>query len=151
MRPGILSLYQRVEQHLGKRELTLLTRNQIAPLVAEQVPQCPVNSISRGDGAVLFINGRIRNYGDLVELVQDSKSCTSFVSGDDTVAVMFQPSVLGNLPSTASREAYINLYRSKAAEFSAVETSAILYDYCWEIMADIEPAIEQDFKFLGLQ
>jgi len=151
MRPGILPLYQRVEQHLGKKELTLLTRNQIAPLVAEQVPQCPVNSISRGDGAVLFLNGRIRNFGDLAKLVQDSKSCTSFVNGTDTVAVLFQPSVLGNLPSTASWQEYIDLYRSKAAEFTAVETSATLYNYCWEIMADIEPAIEQDFKFLGLQ
>ena len=102
----------------------MLTRNQIAPLVAEQVPRCPVNSINRGDGAVLFINGRIRNHGDLAKLVQDSKPCASFVNGGDTVAVMFQPSVLGNLPSTASWEAYIDLYRSKAAEFSAIRTES---------------------------
>jgi len=151
MRPGILPLYQRVEQHFRKSKLTLLTRNQIAPLVAGQLPQCPVNSISRGDGAVLFINGRIRNYGDLAKLAQDSDSCTSFVNGGETIAVLFQPSVLGSIPSTAPSQAYIDLYRSKAAEFSAVETSAVLYDYCWEIMADIELAIEQDFKFLGLQ
>jgi UDP-N-acetylglucosamine diphosphorylase/glucosamine-1-phosphate N-acetyltransferase len=151
MRPGILPLYQRVEQHFGKADLTLLSRNQIAPLLAEQVSQCPVNTISRGDGAVLFINGRIRNYGDLAKLAQDSDSCTSFVNGGETVAVLFQPSVLGSIPSTAPSQAYTDLYRSKATEFSTVETSAVLYNYCWEIMADIKPAIEQDFKSLGLQ
>jgi UDP-N-acetylglucosamine diphosphorylase/glucosamine-1-phosphate N-acetyltransferase len=148
LRAGIVPLFKRIERYFSGASICLAARNQIAPLVAEKHPDFPVNLIKRGDEGVLFVNGRIRHYGDLPKQVKECKLTTVFKNDVETVAVLFQRDCVTSVPKLATPEEYVRLFQSEGEDILEFETTATLYNHSWEIMADIEAEIIADFDFL---
>jgi UDP-N-acetylglucosamine diphosphorylase/glucosamine-1-phosphate N-acetyltransferase len=148
LRAGIVPLFRRFERYFSADSVCLVSRDQIAPLLAETFRDHPVNIIKRGETDVLFINGRIRSYGDLPELAGQSRLSTIFTSNDEVAAVLFKVESLKAFPEIATQKEFQELYHRESANIPRSKTTATLYSYCWEIMADIEPEITADFEYL---
>ncbi|MBD3258829.1 hypothetical protein GF377_10375, partial [candidate division GN15 bacterium] len=74
MRAGIVPLFKRVAWHFPGAPICLASRFDLSGLVAAEHRDYPVNIVQRGDNhAVLFVNGRLRDFGDLPKLVKDSR------------------------------------------------------------------------------
>lgn len=148
LRAGIAPLLKRSERHLHADSLCLVARNQVAPLLTETVREYPVNIIKQRGADVLFINGRIRSYGDLPELADQSRLSTVFTSNNEVAAVMFKAEALKAFPQIATQKEFQELYHRESGYFLRSKTRATLYSYCWEIMADIASEITADFEYL---
>ncbi|MFH1687223.1 MAG: putative sugar nucleotidyl transferase, partial [bacterium] len=148
LRSGILPLYKRIPKFFAGVEVSLICREEIAPMMAEQEPDCPVNILKRAQGHVLLLNGRLRHPGDLPAQLSKARIGTVFTVGHDIAAVYLDEHLLSDIPSLATPEHYARLLADETTELTTHETTARLYNYCWELMADIEPEIEADFEFL---
>lgn len=148
LRAGIVPLFQRIERYFHEASICLTARDQVAPLVSEIFGEYPVNIIKRGEGDILFVNGRIRRYGDLLKLIREARLSTVFASQDETVAVLFKAESLKEFPSISTQKEYQEVFQKDFAYFLRSETTATLYNYCWDIMADIEMEIHADFEHL---
>ena len=150
LRPGIFPLYQKVTQHFKFDSLFFQARDQLAPLVAEQEKDYPVNMLRKGDGNVLFLNGRVKDYGNLPELVKQAKLTTLFQNKDtgELVAILFHRESIENIPALATSENYLERFTQERSTIPEFETTATLYNYCWDFVNDIDRAIEDDFKYL---
>jgi UDP-N-acetylglucosamine diphosphorylase/glucosamine-1-phosphate N-acetyltransferase len=148
LRAGITPLVERVRRYFGDVEIALTAREQVAPLVTEASSDYPVNILKKPDGAVLFLNGRVRDYGDLPDLVKGARVSTIFRNGDETVAVYLDRVLLEKAPSVGTQVEYQDVFNQQTHLLASAETRATLYNYCWEIMADIEKEIEADFEYL---
>ena len=75
-------------------------RDQLAGFLAESEREYPVNIVKRGDyDDVLFVNGRLRNYANLPELVKRSSiSCQFLTTTGELAAVYLNRNDLGALP-----------------------------------------------------
>ena len=107
LRPGILPLFERARHHLEVGNLSIGCRDSVASIVAASYPECPVNIVKRDDSDVLFVNGRIRTWGDLVALVRTSKVSTVFKSGAETVGVFLRSEHMGKGPTIRDTGQYV--------------------------------------------
>lgn len=149
LRAGILPLFGRVQRFFPQVEISFVAREAISPYLAEQFRQYPVNMIKRSEGIdVLFVNGRIRDYGDLPKLVRDSRLSTVFKQGQETVAMLYKMETLTSIPAMATPDMYVAAFEKVKAELPNFQTTATLYGHLWDIMADIEPEIAADFALL---
>jgi len=148
LRAGIAPLFKRIERQFKADSACLIARDQIAPLLSETFGDYPVNIIKHCEGDVLFVNGRVRDYGDLIELVDQSKISTIFANGEKIAAVLFKAESLKEFPTISTQKEYQELFNRESQSLPRSETSATLYKYCWDIMADIEPGIIADFELL---
>ena len=148
LRAGIVPLFKRFERHFQADHLCLSCRDQIAPLLAETFRDFPVNIIKRGDGDVLLLNGRLRDYGDLPQKTEQAQYSSVFTSGKSVVAVLYKAKALKSFPAVATQKEYLELYQQLAADLFYAATTATLYDYCWEIMADVETEVVADYEHL---
>lgn len=149
LRAGIVPLYKRARRYFADAEFCFTAREQVSPLLAESYRDIPVNIIKKPEGDLLFLNGRLRDYGDLPELVAKATTSSGFRVGDETVAVLFKEKLLRHVPPVATQRAYQETYSEESSQISFQGTTATLYDYCWQIMADIEKEVAGDF--LNLQ
>lgn len=148
LRAGILPLFNRVDRYFKYDHLAFLTRYQLAAFTAEQYREYPVNIIKKGDGEVLFINGRIRDYGDLPKLVREAKLSTIFKNRGETVAILFKQESIKKIPAVATVEEYLRALKEDSDNIPDLETTAVLYSHLWELVNDIEKEITADFEFL---
>jgi len=148
LRAGIVPLFRRSERYFSAGSVCLVGRNQIAPLLAETFRDYPVNIIKRQEADVLFINGRIRSYGDLPKLASQSTLSAVFTCNNEVVAVLFKAESLKAFPEIATQKEFQELYRKESSNFLHSRTTATLYRYCWDIMADIGSEITDDFEYL---
>ncbi|MCP4684005.1 MAG: hypothetical protein GY867_01030 [bacterium] len=149
MRSGILPLYQRAQRFFDKAEFSLAARHNLAGLIAAQVREYPVNIIKREEeGEVLFLSGRIRDFGDLPRLVHESRISTAFRNDGEVVGVLFKKNSLANVPPLATQNEYMSAFRDPQNSFPDCNTSATLYGYPWELVADIGSEIAADFAHL---
>ncbi|MEW5993651.1 MAG: putative sugar nucleotidyl transferase [Candidatus Zixiibacteriota bacterium] len=147
LRPGILSLLERIRHRFPEDDLCLAARGQLAPLVAQTFREYPVNIVKRKSGETLFLNGRMRSFGNLPEVVRRSRISTLVqTKSGDTAAVLFKEVDLNSLPEVATPADYVQLHRKLVKEMPPSETSATLYDYIWDLIPDIENAISEDFE-----
>jgi UDP-N-acetylglucosamine diphosphorylase/glucosamine-1-phosphate N-acetyltransferase len=147
MRAGIVPLFRRAERHFDASDVCFAARNQIAPLLAGEYPDHPVNILKREGDDMLFINGRIREYGDLAKQVEGTRLSTRFMSpSGETVAVLFKLDPKSSVGRLATPADYINYFGVARNNFADFDTSATLYSYTWEIMADIEREIVADYN-----
>lgn len=145
LRPGVLPLFRRVERYFKEVHICLAARDAVSSLVAEQHRDYPVNMLKRGENDdVLFLNGRIREFGDLPKLVTQARLSTRFRNGDQTVAVLFRSSSLSQFPRIAMPIDYHKLYKEEGDDVPDLATDATLYERCWQVMADIEHEITAD-------
>ncbi len=148
LRAGIVSLYKRARQYFADAEFCFTAREQVSPLLAESYRDIPVSIIKKPEGDILFLNGRLRDYGNLPELMMQAEGSTGFRVGEETVAVLFKGKLLRHVPPVATQRQYQETYGEESSQISFQETTATLYDYCWQIMADIEKEIVSDFALL---
>ena len=146
MRAGIVPLFERYKRHFPDAVVSFSARDSIAPLLAEQYRDYPVGLIKRGEGEVLFVNSRIRSYGDLLKLVNESRLTTVFKNGEDTVAVLFKRDTCASIPPIATPKDYWDRFVVERQDIPDFDTTATVYHYPWDIMADIEPEISKDFE-----
>jgi len=148
LRAGIVPLYKRSRRHFGDAEICFCARDQIAPFLAEAYKDIPVNIVKKGEGDVLFLNGRIRDYGDLFDQVIRATASTGFRVGDELAAMLFKEDLTKAVPAVATQREYQEQYTLNVSSIPFVGTTATLYDYCWHIMSDIEKEIVSDFAIL---
>lgn len=150
LRPGITPLFQRIERAFSGCTISLLCRHQIAPLLAEQVREYPINIIKRpaSGGDVLFINGRIRDFGDLPKLVSESRLSTVFKNNGETVGLLLNAEALDTAPPIATQVEYLKIVQAEQGDIADFDTTSTLYHYLWEVMADIEAKVCEDFDTL---
>ncbi len=148
LRAGIMPLYKRSQKYFPDSTVTLTCRNDLAPVLCEQIKDVPINIIKKYDAPILFLNGRIRDYGDLPKLISKAKDSTAYYSNDELAAVYLSSETLNQLPQIATINEYNQFFDSHKENIIDFHTTATLYNYCWELMADVEKEIIDDFKWL---
>ncbi len=148
MRPGILPLFERARISFPDAKISLAARNQLSATVSGASREYPVNILKREDGDVLFINGRIRDYGNLATLVNNTPIGTRFMNNGDVVAVLFPEDLAKEMPSISTPEQFHDKYNAIASTFADFDTTASLYNRTWELVADLENKIAADFKYI---
>jgi UDP-N-acetylglucosamine diphosphorylase/glucosamine-1-phosphate N-acetyltransferase len=146
LRAGIYPLFRRAAWYFPESDISFAARDQIGPLIAEQHHDFPLGMIQRNYEDVLFLNGRIRKFGNLAQLVAESRLTTVFHNGDETVGVIFKRESVESIPKLATPKEYLDQFQAERKDIPDFETSATLYHYPWEIMADIEAEIVRDFE-----
>ncbi|HUV30287.1 MAG TPA: putative sugar nucleotidyl transferase [Acidobacteriota bacterium] len=149
LRAGIVPLFERAHRHFDGAEFCLIARNSLAPLVAGRVRDLPVNIVKRGEGDVLFLNGRVRDFGNLAALIPGTRLSTVFINRGETIAVLFKSESVEVLPPIVTQKEFVDLYRAQRSNMADFETTATLYQYPWNLVEDIEARLEQDFDFLS--
>ncbi len=149
LRPGILELFKRANRYFADAAIVFSCRNQIAPLVAESYSDYPVNIVKHNDTDVLFINGRVKDWGNLAEQVLAARlsSCFETKSGE-ICAVLFKTESLETVGPIATQQEYQELYVREAQHLARITTTVSMYNYIWDVVADIQTAVESDFKVL---
>ncbi|UCC44212.1 MAG: hypothetical protein JSU65_14055 [Candidatus Zixiibacteriota bacterium] len=148
MRSGIMSLHQRAGCFFDTVHVCLASRKVLAPVIGEQARDYPVNIVKRGEGDVLFLNGRMRDIGDLPQLVSEAQLSTRFSNGGETVAVLFKRDTINSMPSIVTPEQFVERFNSAADNIADQETKAALYDFCWDFVEDIDTMIRADYDRL---
>lgn len=148
MRAGIFPQYERIRRILGAQAMSFICRNQVAPVLAEQVPDYPVNIVKRGDSDVLFVNGRIRSFGDLPRLLADDRYTRGFESDGQLVAMLLKADMLKELSPVASHEDYIRFLSKEDESIPRHTTTASLYRHAWEFVDDVKFSVTSDFRVL---
>lgn len=149
LRSGILPLYKRVQRFFPGAQVSLICREEVAPLMAQQEPDFPINILKRNSGDVLMVNGRLRDPGDLSQLADSAQLSTVFRSDKEIAAILLKDFSLGEIPSLATPSDYLSLLNDQKTELLSHETTAQLYSYCWDLVADIDQEIKADFEFLN--
>lgn len=148
LRAGIFSQVERIRRALRADRVTLLSRNQIGPLLSEQVPDFPVNIVKRGDDDLLLVNGRIRGFGDLVEKLVDERHTRGYEMDGQVVALLLKADQLKALPPVATNEDYGRFLAEERESIPRHSTSATLYRYPWQFVEDIDRAVTAEFRTL---
>ncbi len=149
LRPGVLPLFRQVEKFLPGEPISLAAREQVSALLSENYRDYPVNIIKREKGQeVLFLNGRIRSFGDLPKLIRESRLSTTFKNGGRTVAVLFKMESLSSIPGVATPRQYAEEFDRLRPDIPDLDTTATLYDHCWDMVNDIDRAVSEDIGFL---
>lgn len=153
LRAGIVPLFRRAHRYFPDARLVLLTRDDISELTGHTYPNVPVNIIKRNEGEdVLFVNGRIRSWGDLVPQMRGARLSTRFLNDkSETVAVLFRAPLVNHTSKVTTAAEYVQVYEREAANFLDLNTTATLYQYLWDIVTDIDEEIAEDFQRLDLR
>ncbi len=150
LRTGVLSLCHRLSRQFEHDVVGFVTRDQISAVVAQRYREHPTNIIKKGDGPILFLNGRIRDCGDLVKQVAEARFSTVFRESEtgDAVALLLLADNLSSFPTVATQAEYMNLFQAQKSNVMEFDTTASLYNFSWELMADIEARIVDDVAML---
>ena len=146
LRAGILPLFARSSRYFPEATTVLCCRTGLAGVLAEQYRHFPINIIKKDDSFVLLINGRIRQYGNLAQLVAQARISTRFTSDGTTVAVLLKEDSLKAIPAICTVDDYIQQINNEGQGIAQYDTTASLYRYLWEIMADVESEVTADFR-----
>ncbi|MBU8934809.1 MAG: hypothetical protein KOO62_12535 [candidate division Zixibacteria bacterium] len=149
LRTGMQELFKQVARNFPDMDVAFACRSQVAPLVRETCPDIPVNTIDASAGELLFVNGRIRELGDLVEQVGQVDVFTRFVTSDnEVVAILYKPDLSRSLCVSKTPAQFDELAKENANAIETVKTTSTLYRHAWDMIADIENSITTDFGYL---
>ena len=154
LRTGIFPNFELVRRAFEGASLTFASRDHIAPIIAHQHKDIPVNMVSREHEAttdVLFVNGRIKSLGNLVEQVNKSILPAAYGSDGELAAVLFKAEMLQSIPKLGTPRDYFELFQKARTDIADFECNAELYQYPWEIVANITSAVRFDFELLRSQ
>ena len=153
MRAGILSLFEKCKIMFPDTYIGFIVRDQLSQLIARQYPENPVNIIKKGNKGILLLNGRIKNLGDLLDNIKESsKSCIFVNNKNEVIGALFRSGSIETVPPVATFIEYSNHFKTSLDNFDRVEVSVELYNYSWDVMADISKQIKFDyFKFPELR
>ncbi|HOP07046.1 MAG TPA: putative sugar nucleotidyl transferase [candidate division Zixibacteria bacterium] len=146
LRAGIGQLFERALTKFKADGLALACRNHLAPLVADEQRDYPVNIIKRGDGDLLLLNGRLRSYGNLPQLVKEARVSTRFFAGDEVAAVFLTMVALKDAPPIGTPDQFAAVVENEGEQVTPQMTTATLYNHLWDIVGDVEHRVTEDFR-----
>ncbi len=149
MRAGILPVYKKIQNWFKAETFGFICREQLALDLAKKYPDFPVNIIKKGDEALLLLNGRVAKLGDLADKINSCKTSSYFLDKNNEIAaVLFKYSSMETFPAVATGNDYLELFKSQKNNLTSIPTTAVMYNYNWEIMADIHESIKSDYELL---
>jgi len=150
MRAGILPLFRRAERYFEQPNICLAARSMLSAIVGAEFRDYPVNIIKREESqTLLFLNGRLRDYGNLADTIASARLITRLVTYDgETAGVVFPYESCGRIPALATQEEYRVVFEAARDDLAEIDTTATLYQRCWELIEDIDREITADFAFL---
>ncbi|MDF1544951.1 MAG: putative sugar nucleotidyl transferase [bacterium] len=148
LRSGMYGNHKRIARRFEAEIVGLACREQLATAVARKITDLPVNIVKRDTDRVLFVNGRLREPGDIASLVEKSKQSCLFRSADSSqvVAVLLRSELIAALPAVTTPAEYADFVRNAGEEITEFETSATLFEYCWDFVDEIGNSVVQDFE-----
>ncbi len=148
LRAGMIELFRRHNPLNDNSRVILTCRESLAQIVSKNY-DFPVNIIKRDESHVLFVNGRLKDWGDLASTLKQTNISTQFVtSKGETVAVLFRKELQGSLPPMITPKDFQYLYEKDCDMIPVTTTTASMYNYCWELVADLHEALTSDFECL---
>jgi len=145
LRAGMAELFRRHNPLNDDSRVILTCRESLAQIVSKNY-DFPVNIIKRDESHVLFVNGRLKDWGDLASTLKQTNISTQFVtSKGETVAVLFRKELQGSLPPMITPKDFQYLYEKDCDMIPVTTTTASMYNYCWELVADLHEALTSDF------
>lgn len=147
LRAGVVPLCERARRYFEKAEFVFCCRDHLAKSLAITEKNYPVNIIKKTQADILFLNGRIRDYGDLPKLILESRISTIYQNNNETIALLLKNDVVRNMPAVATPTDYTQLVNKEGEDIPDFHTTATLYNYIWEIMGDVEKEIVADVEF----
>jgi len=148
LRPGIEPLCKKVKRFFPEAKIVYLARDIVSAMVGDEHRDTPVNIIKRGDGHILFLNGRVRDYGDLPKLVKESRLSTVFQNGSEKIGLLLMQDSISSVSALATITEYMDIFKKENEIIPDFDTTATLYGYCWEIVEDIEKCIIEDYNLM---
>ncbi len=148
LRAGIVPLYMKCRRYFNDADITLACREQLARFLADSEKNYPVNIIKKGGADILFLNGRIRDYGDLPKLVGESRISTLYQNNGEVVGILLKNDAVRDMSEVATPLDYQQHLEKEGGNIPDFDTSATLYNYVWEIMGDIDREIRADIDSL---
>lgn len=148
LRAGVVPLYERCRRYFNQAQIVFSCREQLAMSFANHEKNYPVNIVKKGENDVLFLNGRIRDYGDLPKLVAEARISTLFKNGKETVGIILKNDAIRGVGEVATPIDYQSHLQRDGENIPDFDTTATLYHYAWEIMGDIDREIRADLAFL---
>lgn len=148
LRSGIVPLYQRAHRYFPDARLVLVVRDDTSGFTAQLNPDIPVNIIKRDENEdVLFVNGRIRQWGNLPDLVSQARLSMRFIDEKgNLVAVLFRAPLVNHTSKVTTASEYADVYGREAREIPDLKSTATLYQYVWELVEDIDREVTDDFQ-----
>ena len=148
LRSGMFELFKRPHPFDNDTRIVLACRESLAPLVGKKYDY-PVNIIKRDNSDFLFVNGRLKDWGDLSSLIKESKISTQFVTpSGETAAVLIRKEIHNKLPEITTHQDYQILFEKDVEMIPQSKSTATLYNYCWELVADLHESLTSDFDLL---
>ena len=143
LRPGILTLRERIHSFLPTANLILSVRDYLAPLVNQKNPGTEVNTIA-GD-ACLFINGRCVMTETLAKELRKAKEDCLFIKEDVVVAACLSE---GNLRRVSMTSPSGLIDFSPFASITQVVVDAPVVTYPWDLVYSSESELVRDFQIV---
>jgi len=148
LRAGMIELFKRQHPFDDDTRIILTCRENLAPLISKN-SDYPVNIIKTDGSNILFVNGRLKDWGDLYTLLKQSNISTQYTtSTGETAAVLIRNELQGKLPPVTTTDDFQKLYEKEIDMIPTTKTSASLYNYCWELVAGLHESMVNDFEYL---
>ncbi len=148
LRSGMYGNHKRISRRFECENTGLACREQLAGTVARRVRDFPVNIVKKDTDRVLFINGRLRQFGDLSALIEQARQSCVYRTSDssEVVAVLLRAELLTTLPTVTTPSEYAKFVRDSKGDIEEFETSAIMFQHCWDYVDEISTFIAQEFE-----
>jgi UDP-N-acetylglucosamine diphosphorylase/glucosamine-1-phosphate N-acetyltransferase len=148
LRAGMFELFKRQHPFDNDTRIILTCRENLSPLISKS-SDYPVNIIKKDGSNILFVNGRLKDWGNLSTLIKQNNISTRYTtSTGETAAVLIRNEIQGKLPTVTTTDDFQKLYEKEIDMIPATKTSASLYNYCWELVAGLHESMVNDFEYL---
>ena len=132
----------------GAEQIGLCCRDQLAAQVAKLTKDFPVNIIKKEADRLLFVNGRLSEFGDLPALVEQARQSCIYRTqdGSEIVAVLLRSESLAPLPAVTTPSNYQQFVSSQMDNLPSFNSTAAMYRYCWDFVDSARMEIIRDFE-----
>ncbi len=151
LRPGISPLFEQTKLVFKDCAISFSCRTQISSLIGDEARNVPVNIIKKSQRDILFLNGRIKDFADLPQLIEGCRLTTIFKNGQDIIGVLFKDEALVKVPDLTTPEIFAEILPTQKSVSAEYDTKATLYNHLWELVDEIPSAIAADFGRLNAE
>ncbi len=151
LRPGIRFLYERIVDAFPDFSPHLFCRPEIAGITMNMT-EYPVNTVDEKEtDEILFINGRIRISPEFAAALNAAGKNVYLTSNGSVAAIK----IMGALSAMEKKNLKLGDLGAFVADIKkrseVLEIEIGFYNYLWDLVADIDLAITEDFDFLRPQ
>ncbi|MCP4706706.1 MAG: hypothetical protein GY865_19080 [candidate division Zixibacteria bacterium] len=148
LRPGIRSLYEVISDNFPEYNTNLFCRENLSGLVVENT-SCSVNKTKFPEIAeTILINGRLKANRNLFEALQKADTDVLILSKGELVGAKIFGGLTEDEMSLLVKMSFDELIEKMKKRAEVMEIEIGFYNYLWDIVNDIERAIENDVTYL---